>query len=137
MGTRCLTTFIDEHSNKEIVVMYRQFDGYPDDHGVELSEFLSTITKITDGMGKEIRNTANGINCLAAQVISHFKNKSVGLFYLYPANKRGLHEEFVYQVSKGIDNRPYIKMKCVYDDKVIDGNPEDFLSKCKTWFDEE
>ena len=35
MGTRSLTTFIDDHNDNEIVVMYRQMDGYPETHGKE------------------------------------------------------------------------------------------------------
>lgn len=40
MGTRSLTVFIDEHNDKEIVVMYRQMDGYPEGHGQDLVDFL-------------------------------------------------------------------------------------------------
>ena len=39
MGTRSLTTFIDDHTEEEIVVMYRQYDGYPEGHGRDLVNF--------------------------------------------------------------------------------------------------
>jgi hypothetical protein len=45
MGTRSLTIF-QENDNKEICVMYRQFDGYPDGHGEELARFLSGFTMV-------------------------------------------------------------------------------------------
>ena len=41
MGTRSLTTFIDNNTKEEIVVMYRQYDGYPGGHGRDLLNFLN------------------------------------------------------------------------------------------------
>lgn len=42
MGTRSLTAFIIKgEQDKEIATMYRQFDGQPNWHGVELAEFIS------------------------------------------------------------------------------------------------
>jgi len=101
MGTRSLTVFKDDDS-KEIVVMYRQFDGYPSGHGSELAKFLAP-----KGVGRPLVNgyndTAvkaqafNGMACLAAAVIAHFK-KDIGGFYLYPAGTRDAGEEYVYTI---------------------------------------
>ena len=49
MGTRSLTTFIETYTEREtgkkikneVVTMYRQYDGYPTGHGIELAEFLA------------------------------------------------------------------------------------------------
>ena len=95
MGTRCLTVIVNEWENEEVVVLYRQFDGYPSVHGLELAEFLHNIT-MTDGL--QGKNTANGIACLSAQIIAHFKD-APGQFYLYPAGKRDIGEEYIYTVS--------------------------------------
>ena len=72
MGTRSLTIFQEK---EEIAVLYRQFDGYPEGHGRELAEFLSGY-KFTKG---KIDNpkTANGMDCLAAQIVAHFKTERV------------------------------------------------------------
>ena len=58
MGTRSLTTFIDNDTKEEIVVMYRQFDGYPSGHGRDLINFLDGI-KVVNGIpgGKKGRST--------------------------------------------------------------------------------
>jgi hypothetical protein len=98
MGTRYLTVFKDE-DNKEIVVMYRQFDGYPEGHGEELRLFLGNIP-ITNGIsGSHVLGSSfNGMGCLAASVIAYFK-KRVGGFYLYPAETRNVGEEYVYIVE--------------------------------------
>jgi len=96
MGTRSLTTFIDDHTKEEIVVMYRQYDGYPEGHGRDLVNFLNGMT-VVNGIpgGKRISQLANGVSCLAAQIVSHFK-KGVGDFYLHAGNTRDYGEEFVY-----------------------------------------
>ena len=102
MGTRSLTVMYEAPFNpgeepKEIVVMYRQFDGYPDGHGEELASFLKTFRAVTNGMSGDTKNTANGGACLAAQIIAHFKTDP-GNFYLYPAGTRDAGEEYIYEV---------------------------------------
>lgn len=100
MGTRSLTVFHDEYDDAEIVVMYGQFDGYPEGHGKELHKFLDDM-HITNGIPPELegKRIANGMGCLAAQTIAHFKT-GVGNFYLYPAGTRNAHEEYIYHVRK-------------------------------------
>ena len=51
MGTRCLTVFKNA-KNKEIAVLYRQYDGYLDGHGAELADFLKN-KKIVNGLQGE------------------------------------------------------------------------------------
>lgn len=54
MGTRSLTFVYDEDGEK-IVNMYRQMDGYPSGHGLELAEFLEPITMVNGiGMTKAV-----------------------------------------------------------------------------------
>jgi hypothetical protein len=108
MGTRSITKFIEE--GKEICVLYRQFDGYPEGHGKELAEFLQNMP-IVNGYGDDTIKQANGVGCLAAQVVSHFKTK-VGGFYLYPPKTHDIGEEFIYSVSgKPGDCEPTIEIK--------------------------
>ena len=98
MGTRSLTK-VYEHG-KVVVCMYRQFDGYPTGHGAELSEFLNQFAAITNGIAfGETRKTANGMGCLAAQMVGHFKTEAGG-FYLYPTGTVDVGEEYVYHVHQ-------------------------------------
>jgi len=125
MGTRSLTTFIDDHTKEEIVVMYRQYDGYPSGHGRDLTNFLNEM-KIVNGIpgGKKLTQLANGISCLAAQVVSHFKN-GVGDFYLHAGDTRDYGEEFVYTIYAK-DNELKVKVEDAYEDKVLfDGNTDE------------
>ena len=125
MGTRSLTTFVDDHTEEEIVVMYRQYDGYPEGHGRDLINFLNGM-KVVNGIpgGKKVSQLANGVNCLAAQVVSHFK-KGVGDFYLHTGGKRDYGEEFVYTIYSK-DNELKVKVEDAYEDKVLfDGNTDE------------
>ena len=81
MGTRCLTYVYE--GKTPLMCLYRQFDGYPSGHGAELADFLNKI-EVGNGIpGKpEMGEFANGMGCLAAQLIAHFK-KSVGGFYIH------------------------------------------------------
>lgn len=104
MGTRCLTIFKEEDGT-EIAVLYRQFDGSPDGHGKELKEFLAD-RPIVDGYNESTTHGFNGMGCLAAQVVAHFKD-GIGKFYLYPAGTRNCGEEYTYTVTES-GGKPFI-----------------------------
>lgn len=96
MGTRSLTFVYED--NKAIINMYRQFDGYPEGHGQELADFLGGFAAITNGIRVgETRKTANGMGCLAAQLVANFKTE-VGGFYLYPTSAKDCGQDYEYHV---------------------------------------
>jgi len=96
MGTKCLTV-IKDNGGKEICVLYRQMDGYLEGHGMDLAIFLQNMTIINGISSGDNSNKANGMDCLAAQIIAYFKD-GIGSFYLYPANTRNCGEEYIYEV---------------------------------------
>ena len=118
MGTRHLTVFHDsEFSKKEIVVLYGQWDGYPSGHGLDLCEFLMNkkmVNGIPCGENETKTKMFNGIGCLSASVVSHFKG-NVGSFYLYPAKSRNHGEEFIYHVRGFVGKEPEIKIEDITD----------------------
>lgn len=96
MGTRSLTFVYDY--DQPVVCMYRQFDGYQTGHGRELADFLNSIEAVTNGIrADETRRTANGMGCLAAQMVAFFKT-GVGGFYLYPTNTKDADQDYEYHV---------------------------------------
>ena len=97
MGTRSLT-FVYDNDRQAVINMYRQFDGYPSGHGLELAEFLNSFDEVVNGIpfGDE-RKLANGMGCLAAQMIANFKT-GVGGFYLYPVTAKDCGQEYEYHV---------------------------------------
>ena len=97
MGTRSLT-FVYSDNDKPLLNLYRQYDGYPTGHGAELAEFLSQFAAITNGIALgETRRTANGMGCLAAQLVAHFKN-SVGGFYIHSVDSKECGQDYEYHV---------------------------------------
>jgi hypothetical protein len=94
MGTRALTFVYD--GDKPIVNLYRQYDGYPTGHGAELAQFLDGF-KIVNGIGAEKTRIANGMGCLAAQVVAHFKD-SVGGFYIHSVDATECGQDYEYHV---------------------------------------
>jgi hypothetical protein len=96
MGTRSLTFVYDD--TRRVVCMYRQFDGYPSGHGRELAAFLAGFDAVVNGLRVgETRKVANGMGCLAAQLVANFKVSSGG-FYLYPTDTSDVGEEYEYHV---------------------------------------
>lgn len=107
MGTRSATLFID--GNQTVCHLYRQYDGYPAGHGVDLARACNV--RLCNGFGGEqtAGKWANGISCLAAQVVARLKT-GIGNIYLH-----GLDEnpsdwvEYVYVVtSAGLGQPPRI-----------------------------
>lgn len=103
MGTRSLTFLYACNSDSEpFVCMYRQFDGYPNGHGRELAEFLMPI-EVVNGYtpDRRARTHANGMGCLAAQMIHHFKGEEIGGIYLLVPNlESDSGQEYEYHVWK-------------------------------------
>jgi len=135
MGTRSLTTFIktwkDEKTQKQkqvkIVTMYRQYDGYPEVHGKELAYFLSS-GKMVNGISMGDKGIVfNGMGCLAAQVVAHFK-EGAGGFYLHRGGIKNCGEVYRYDIIWDEDTNE-LTLNCydVYGKKYLfKGNPKEF-----------
>jgi hypothetical protein len=120
MGTRSLTFVYD--GDVPVINIYRQYDGYPSCHGHELAQFLDSKT-LVNGFGEQNSFDANGMVCLAAQLIVQLKH-GVGGIYIYPVSSTDCFQDYEYHV---------------YEDKVIVKNPtavifegtwEDFAQFC-------
>jgi hypothetical protein len=140
MGTRSLTTFIetwkDEKTQKQkrlnIVTMYRQFDGYPEGHGIQLANFLSS-GKMVNGFSNTDEKQFNGMGCLAAQVIAYFKT-GVGGFYLHRGGTKNCWEDYRYEVIFDQDTKE-LTMTCYYVHSkkyLFKGKSKDFKTILKT-----
>lgn len=132
MGTRSLTVVKDK-DDKEIMVMYRQFDGYPEGMGQDLATYLKAHKLVNGiGLGATWKNAFNGPCCMAASIVSQFKD-DIGGIYLYPAETRGCGEEYVYTVYS-VGEQIKLMCKDVGDKKILfDGTPEDYLTWLKKY----
>ena len=98
MGTRSLTKIYNEE-NKTLITMYRQMDGYPSGHGVELTDFLDGFQVVNGLNSTQKGKIANGMGCIAAQIIAHFKDGPGGVYIEPPATTaNACNAEYVYYV---------------------------------------
>ena len=128
MGTRSLTVFNNEMDNEEIVVLYRQYDGYPTGHGRDLHRFLKKMEIVNGISNNEKRRIANGMGCLSAQIVAYLK-EAPGDFYLHSAGTRDIGEEFIYTLYYTEELK--IKVQDTYDggSNLFDGN----IKAYKNW----
>lgn len=148
MGTRSLTHVIQKESYKDkdgnlkqrttkIITMYRQFDGYPTGHGQELAEFLAS-GKLVNGIGGDKEKVFNGVGCLAAQMVSHFKGDTAGNIYLYKPGTKDAWQDYDYDVivdeGENFNYTPEsIIIICKSHGKLkFKGTPQAFLQWIKT-----
>jgi hypothetical protein len=96
MGTRCLTFVYD--GDVPLINVYRQYDGYPSGHGHELAQFLNSKTLVR-GFTDKNSAEANGMGCLAAQLIVQLKH-GVGGIYIHAVTSRDCDQDYEYHVYK-------------------------------------
>ena len=103
MGTRALT-FVYQ-GETPIINMYRQFDGYPMGHGQELATFLIGGSMV-NGLTTSDAPVFNGMGCLAAQMIAHFK-QTPGGFYIHPVTDTECGQDYEYHVYQSTEVMPF------------------------------
>jgi hypothetical protein len=136
MGTRALT-FVYNGSTP-IVNMYRQYDGYPSGHGLELAEFL-TRGQLVNGLRGNDEASFNGMGCLAAAMVANFK-ETPGGFYIYSVEDTECGQDYeyhVYQVEDTIRVRVTNRGCNMFgltmsdtNDNIFDGTAVEFLNYC-------
>lgn len=110
MGTRWIVHIVDVGETEEdqktlLTTLYGQWDGYFDDAGMELYDIISPI-KLRDGLPYNATNVANGMGCLAAQIISQLKKPPGSIYILEPDIEN--FEEFTYTIYNK-SNEIYMK----------------------------
>lgn len=109
MGTRSTTVIKDD--GKEICRIYRQMDGYPSGHGLELAKLCDVQIINGIGAGAKAGTHANGMGCLAAQIVAGLKD-GIGSIYLEPTG--GAFSEwvdYIYIVEGKEGTKPTIEVK--------------------------
>mgnify|MGYP003119871240 FL=1 len=140
MGTRSLTyieesfAVADEKNNNEvheekqnILCMYRQYDGYLSGHGAELAEFLQDFNVVNGYNSDTPKRSANGMGCLAAQLITHFKD-GIGNIYIHHPDDKDCGEEYTYTIYEK-DGKIRIRAYDVWAKNIIfDGTPKQMIA---------
>lgn len=132
MGTRSLTYVHDSYKDDKgetvtfpLVCMYRQYDGYPSGHGKELAEFLTPFS-VGNGISgsPKFGEYANGMSCLAAQMVAHFKTEVGGIYLHQPKLDQDCWQDYEYHVY---DN--YIVVKNPTE-VIFNGDWKEFFEFC-------
>ena len=136
MGTRALTFVYD--GSTPIVNMYRQYDGYPSGHGLELAQFL-TRGKLVSGLSGKDEVVFNGMGCLAAAMIANFK-ETPGGFYIHSVEETECGQDYEYHVYQAGDE---IRVRVTNrgcnmfgltmsdtNDNIFDGTAVEFFDYC-------
>ena len=112
MATRALINFVEredgvsfsEHPgvDKIHVQIYNHYDGYPSGLGVTLAEYLQDFIVVNglsfDSAGK---TSANGIGCLAAQVVRYLKDGPGNVYLHKPGEKSWEDYEYFIWCKEG------------------------------------
>mgnify|MGYP003347805421 CR=1 FL=1 len=123
MGTRSLTYVFE--GDQPILCLYRQYDGYVAGHGREVAEFLRG-NKVVNGLSLNPERVFNGMGCLAASLVAHFKTAPGGFYIHAPVLGRDDWQDYEYHIYK--DKIRVIKC---YDKEVIFlGSWESFVEFC-------
>ena len=154
MGTRSVTIFMDDHCEaKELCRVYRHYDGYPHGHGLQLARLCDV--RLTNGILGDGCGMANGMGCLAAQVIAGLKHackdehrpSGVGNIYVSATTEPiGDWIEYVYTVTGHEDDKPVIACRTQTGTppfntqpnaaEVFSGTPADWIAKYATKIEE-
>lgn len=122
MGTRSTTKVFSEFGDGVLINLYGKWDGYASGHGRDLAKFLRGIKLVLGNTGE--KNAANGMSCLAGQLIAHFKT-GIGNYYIMPPFSDS--ETWSYTVY---EKNGKIFMTVHYDEwKLFDGQPKNFRAK--------
>jgi hypothetical protein len=122
MGTRSITYVYED--GKKLMAMYRQMDGYPSGHGLELAKFLDGMV-VVNGFGSDTPSkAANGIGCLAAQLISEFKD-GIGGIYITPTTAKD-NEDYGYHLYSDMT----VKVT-EFGKKIFAGSVAEFKTFCE------
>lgn len=108
--------------------LYVHFDGYPQGLGTDIAEHL-TGYRLTAGISGDTGKTANGMECLAAQVVANLKDM-VGNVYLTLDHESFDHAgvDYLYFISPNEDyKRVDIRVEHKAGDTLLyDGPLDDF-----------
>lgn len=125
MSSRSVTYFVDD--DKTIVGMYCHGDALPNHYGKSLGKFLRKF-KLVNGLGMDNHNIANGIGCLAAQTIAHFK-KGAGKYYI--VSKDYVDRDLEYHVYSPDEKEIWVRVRNSDEEELFVGNISDFVKWCR------
>jgi hypothetical protein len=109
MGTRSTTKIYEE--GKLILSLYKQFDGYPDDWGLDLKEFIVS-KRWVNGISGDATNVFNGAGCFALQLVCAFKKQAGDIYATTEDDMQEYNYIIDIQNDKDFDDDKVIIVAC-------------------------
>jgi len=134
MGTRALVDVLDR-DNRVLVRIYSQYDGYPDELGIEIAKPLAN-SRIVNGfrVGQDNPEVFNGMEDLAAWLVMYLKQNvtkvgggTIGTIYIYPRIPIDLID-YHYRVFEK-DGRVWMSVLDCEDELLFEGPAKEFLEQ--------
>ena len=137
MATRAIINFVEredgvsfsEHPSVDKIhmQMYHHYDGYPSGLGVKLASYLDGFN-VVNGISLDLQGLiANGMGCLAAQLVGHLKEEP-GNVYLQKPRELGW-EDYQYFIWVKEYNDLWISIFNHKDECVFVGKPNKLINK--------
>ena len=140
MATRGIVRFakreegvsFNEHPENVEVQIYNHYDSYPEGLGLDLAKFMCDF-RVVNGLGRDEGKVANGMGCLAAQLIADMKKKPGNVYVEKPYKDRAWID-YVYYVWVADGKDIWISifedsMRGEGDECIFVGKPEKLLTK--------
>jgi len=144
MESRSLTKVIQIYSREDqngkekritnvLVNIYREIDGYIEEHGRDLAEFLQDVHVVDGFWPTDNKKIGDGAGCLAAQIVAHLK-KGAGGIYLEPTDADDCGQQYEYYITVDEDiGTIELNIYDVHHKKTIfEGSPDELMKKLKT-----
>tara|TARA_R100001015_G_C4555763_1_gene116618 strand:+ start:43 stop:471 length:429 start_codon:yes stop_codon:yes gene_type:complete len=137
MATRALINIVERQQGRSFsktlkpsaihTQLRKHYDGYPSGLGVTLANYLQGYD-IRNGIPSKFQGPmANGIGCLAAQLVSYLKDEP-GNIYLQPPGNKNL-EDYVYYIWVKEGSRIMISIFDYDDVCIYVGDCESLIEK--------
>ena len=136
MATRGLIRFakreegvsFNEHPENVEVQIYNHYDSYPEGLGLDLAKFTRDF-RVVNGLGSDLPDKiANGMGCLAAQLVANMKD-GPGNVYVEKPRKARFMIDYTYYVWVADNKSIYISVFDYDDNCIFVGEPYKLIEK--------
>ena len=120
----------NEHPDKIHAQFYVHSDGYPEGLGIDLANFMCDF-RVVNGLGSDSPDKiANGMGCLAAQLIADMKNGPGNVYVEKPHEDRSWID-YTYYIWCKENKGTWISIFDYDDNCIFVGEPQKLLEKYK------
>ena len=136
MATRGIIRFAEreegvsfnEHPENVEVQIYNHYDSYPEGLGLDLAKFIRDF-RVVNGLGSDLPDKiANGMGCLAAQLVANMKD-GPGNVYVEKPRKARFMIDYTYYIWVADNKSIYISVFDYDDNCIFVGEPYKLIEK--------